>query len=423
MNRWKFRRNTSRLILVLASLLTLIVIVMTGVSVYAITPDGAYIGKIQGTGLTIGDGNSRDRKRASEGQQLEEPNQILYVPGGNKPWANLGFFQAAPKEHTGLLVKAGPSPTPSEWSFPCSAKGRFTIAWKKGSDRGCEPEGVKLQRSSSNRGGLPNNNLQASRKLLAQAEDEVTVVPTPGESIIQTADTATGINVNVLVGDVRVKSAKNPSGRLVKAGERYDYPQDTITPIDTNPILNSPTVQDFLNPNNWRSPDIPQRVADGIAGQLEEMRTALGKGSPAVASNPRNNNNSSQPPLNQSPQRTASQSTQPQPQAENPIYTAPFCFANKGGLWFLGMYVSPDECGQYCGEGRDCQAMSTGTFLPHDRNQVLVNCEGYSQTFVGIGSEPLTQAREAVSYPDNYKPSCTFRVIGSPPEPPQPIAP
>ena len=286
MNRWKFRRNTSRLILVLASLVTLIAIVMTGVSGYAIDPDGAYIGEIKGTGLVIGVGKSGDRKDASKKDELR-PNTILYVPG-NRSWANLGFFEDSPKDSTGLLVQAGPSEMISEWSFPCSAKGRLTINWKKGQKRGCE-EGVKLQ-SSSKRSVLPNNNLQASRKLLAQAEDEVTVVPTPGQSTIQTADSAAGISVNVLVGDVRVKSAKNPGGRLVKAGERYNYPQDTITPIDINPIVNSPEMQDFLNPNNWLSPDIPQRVANGIAGQLGELRTALRNGSPAIASNSGNNN-------------------------------------------------------------------------------------------------------------------------------------
>jgi len=286
MNRWKLRRNTSRLILVLASLLALIIIVMTGAIGHAITPDGAYIGQIEGTGLTIGARNSRDRKRVSLPQQLR-PNTILYVPG-NRSWANLGFFEDSPKDSTGLLVQAGPSEIISEWSFPCSAKGRLTINWKKGEKRGCE-EGVKIQ-SSSKRGGLPNNNFQASRRLLAQAEDEVTVVPTPGESLLQTADNAAGISINVLVGEVQVKSAKNPGGRLVKAGERYDYPQDTITPINTNPIVNSPEMQDFLNPNNWSSPDIPQRIADGFSEQLGEMRTALGKGSPAVASNSGNNN-------------------------------------------------------------------------------------------------------------------------------------
>lgn len=288
MNRWKFRRNTSRLILALASLLTLIIIVMTGVSSYAATPDAAYITHIEGTRITIGVGTNRDREPVSVGQKLEKNNQVLYVPGGNKSLAYLGFIVDAPSESLGLLVSAGPSSTPSEWSFPCKAKGGFTIAWTKGSDRGCEA-GVKVQ-SSSKKGGLPNNNLQASRRLLAQAEDEVTVVPTPGKSTIQTADTFTGISVKVLVGDVRVKSARNPGGRLVKAGERYNYPQDTITPIDINPIVNSPEMQEFLNPDNWSSPAIPQRIADGFSEQLGEMRTALGKGSPAVASNSGNNN-------------------------------------------------------------------------------------------------------------------------------------
>jgi hypothetical protein len=276
MHKFKWQQRTKRFILVLVSLLTLVSILITGAIGYAFTPDGAEVVKIMGTGLTIGDGDSRDRKPASERQQLEKPNQILYVPG-NGSWANLDFFQAAPKEHLGLLVQAGPYPTPSEWSFPCSGTGgRFKIAWKKGSDRGCEPEGVKMQ-SSNKRSSLPNiqNNLQASRRLLAQAQDQVTVVPTPGESVIQTADTAAGITIDVLIGEVRVKSAKNPGGRLVKAGEKYAYPQDTITPIDQNSILNSPEMQEFLNPNNWLYPDIPERLAGAIINQLRDHRLAF----------------------------------------------------------------------------------------------------------------------------------------------------
>jgi hypothetical protein len=286
MNRWKFHRNTSRLILALASLLTLIIIVITGVSSYAVTPDTAfaYIVKFQGNGLTLGTGDIRNRQPVSLKDKLEG-NKVLYIPGGNKPWAHLGFAVDYPKDFAQLIVKAGPHPDVSEWSFPCTAKGGLTIAWKRGDEKACK-DGVKLQ-SSSKKSGLPNNNLQASRRLLAQAEDEVTVVPTPGESTIQTADSAAGITIDVLIGDVQVKSAKNPGGRLVKAGERYDYPQDTITPIDINPILNSPEMQDFLNPNNWLSPDISQRVADGIAGQLGEMQRAVSQlPKQPVASNP-----------------------------------------------------------------------------------------------------------------------------------------
>lgn len=296
MNRLKFRRNTSRLILVLASLLTLIVIVMTGVSSYAATPDVVKIVEIKGTGLVFGVGNN-PRTPANKGDEWQETNKILYVPGGNKPWAHLVFLQAAPLDHTELLVQAGPSETVSEWSFPCKATGgRFKIAWKKGSDRGCEPEGVKLQ-SSNKRSSLPNikNNLQASRRLLAQAQDEVTVVPTPGESVIQTADNAAGIVIDVLIGEVRIKSEKNPGGRLVKAGEKYAYPQDTITPIDQNSILNSPEMQEFLNHNNWRSPGISDRIIGGIVGQLRELRTALAQSQQSVVSNLGNNNLAQKP--------------------------------------------------------------------------------------------------------------------------------
>ncbi|MEG4595378.1 hypothetical protein QUB00_26735 [Microcoleus sp. F8_C2] len=316
MHKFKWQQRTKRFILVLVSLLTLLSIVITGVRSYAVPPDTAfaYIVKFQGNGLTLGTGDIRNRQPVSLKDKLAD-KKILYVPGGNKPWVHLAFAVDYPKDFAGLIVKAGPHPDVSEWSFPCTAKGGLTIAWKRGSDRGCE-KGIGVQRSGSRSGWLPapNYTLQASRKLLkAQTDDEVTVVPGQGETVIQTSDNATGIIVDVLVGEVRVKSAKNSEGRLVRAGERYSYPQDTITAIDPNSILNSPTVQDFLNPNNWRSPDIPQRVADGIAGQLEEMRTALGKGSPAVASNSGNNNNSNQSPLNQPPQRTATLSTQPQP--------------------------------------------------------------------------------------------------------------
>ena len=143
-------------------------------------------------------------------------------------------------------------------------------------------------------------------------------VPGRGETLIQTSDTGNGIAVDVVDGDVNIKSAKNPAGRTVKAGERYSYPQDTITPIDRDAIVRSPSMQDFLNLDNWLSPALPQRVADGVAEQLGQHRSALGLPPQPIASRPGNNNNPSQP-LTPSNPRT-SQPTIPTSRIDFPLY-------------------------------------------------------------------------------------------------------
>ncbi|WP_199247559.1 hypothetical protein [[Phormidium] sp. ETS-05] len=108
--------------------------------------------------------------------------------------------------------------------------------------------------------------------------------PSSDSSIIQTYESANGIEVETILGNILVKSAKYPQGRLIPEGQRYSYPQDSTMPIDRNAIANSREMQDFLNPNNWSSPDLPPRVAEGIGEQLGEMRTALGQGSPVASS-------------------------------------------------------------------------------------------------------------------------------------------
>jgi len=294
MHQLKWQQKTKRFILTLVSLLTGLSILITGVHSYAVTPDAAYLVKIQGNGLLLGEGASRNRQPARVQTQIRG-NNILYVPG-NGPWAYLGFIIDAPLDSAGLLVKAGPSSIPSEWSFPCTARGGFTIAWKKGRDRGCET-GVQVQRSNKKSGLLNHNNfLQASRNLIiAQVDEEVIVVPNQKESLIQTSENGAGIVVDVLLGEVQIKSAKYPQGRPIKAGESYSYPQDIIRPLDPNSILNTPAMQDFLNPDNWKAPDLPERVANNMAEQVGEMQTALSQSSPTIASNSGNNNLSELP--------------------------------------------------------------------------------------------------------------------------------
>ncbi|WP_199247562.1 hypothetical protein [[Phormidium] sp. ETS-05] len=192
-----------------------------------------------------------------------------------------------PLTHAGLLVKAGPHNIASQWSFPCTASGGFKIAWQRGSDRGCE-EGARITRSGARSQGQTDPNgesiLGAKGILKAQGGGEEVIVapPSSDSSIIQTYESANGIEVETILGNILVKSAKYPQGRLIPEGQRYSYPQDSTMPIDRNAIANSREMQDFLNPNNWSSPDLPPRVADGIGQQLGEMRTALGQGSPVA---------------------------------------------------------------------------------------------------------------------------------------------
>ncbi|MDJ1168964.1 hypothetical protein PMG71_05955 [Roseofilum sp. BLCC_M154] len=286
-NRLYILRRVKRLLFAFVSLLTLTLILLTSLPSQGLIPDAAYIVKFQGSRLTLGAGTSRNRQPVQLQDRLES-NRILYIPGDNQHWANLAFAVDSPKDHTGLVVRAGPHRTASQWSFPCTARGRFTIAWQRGRNRGCE-EGIRVQSS-----GSATSQLLTRKALTAQGRNEVVVIPTPGESLIQTADSPTGILVDVLIGEVNVQSDRYPQGRLIRAGQRYAYPEDTVTPIDSNAILNSPELRDFVNPDNW-SPDLFDRFANGIVAQLTELETAIRSNPPTLASPPPSRQPNTQP--------------------------------------------------------------------------------------------------------------------------------
>ncbi|MDJ1168963.1 hypothetical protein PMG71_05950 [Roseofilum sp. BLCC_M154] len=297
-------RKTKKILFALVSLLTLTLILITSLPSHGLIPDFAYIVKFQGSRLTLGAGNSRNRQPVQLQDRLES-NRILYVPGDNQHWANLAFITNSPIDSTGLMVTAGPHRSATQWSFPCTARGHFTIGWQRGGDRGCEP-GIRVQSS-----GSATSQLLTRKALTAQSTNEVVVVPTPGESLLQTSDSSTGVVVDVLIGDVQVQSDRYPQGRLIRAGQRYAYPEDTVTPIDSNAILNSPELRNFRNPNNWTSPDLPDRAASSIVSQLTELETAL----------------------RQLPQQTASQST-PTQASNQPQTTTQSALGNQWALMY-----------------------------------------------------------------------------------------
>lgn len=284
------------LIRAVAALLTCLLILAIGVTSYADVPSAALIVRFRGNGLNVRSGTNRNVIPVRSGQRnvLENSNDVLYVPGDNRSKASFALAVTQVWEYGGLLINTTPSNMPSQYTFPCRFGGRLTIGWRPqggNRDRACN-QGATVGPVRGQNALLPlqgNPNLaQAAKEILkAQANEEVLVVPSDDETVIKTADTGNGITVDVVEGDVNIKSAKNPQGRPVKAGERYSYPQDTITPINRNDLINSPEIQDFLNPDNWLSPEVPPRMANGIAEQLGQHRVALGSPTQPVVSTPR----------------------------------------------------------------------------------------------------------------------------------------
>jgi len=294
-NRFNLHKLLKPIRLVLVGILALVFVVLPSIDSPATTPEAAYISYIKGSELFIGTGTSNSREAAHVSNEVQG-NRILYVPGGRRGSAHLSFIHDWPIESAGLVVQAGPDDVASQWSFPCTAGGRFTMNWKKGSDRGCE-EGVRLTATEARSQGQADPNgedffgskgvlrtgtgggftLGGKEVFTAQAGgEEVIVAPPNSEDVtIQTRSSDTGIEVDTIFSDILVKSAKHPQGRLIPEGQKYSYPQDTTMPIDRNAIINSPEMQDFLNPNNWLFPGLPENVANDLAQQVGEMRTAL----------------------------------------------------------------------------------------------------------------------------------------------------
>lgn len=104
--------------------------------------------------------------------------------------------------------------------------------------------------------------------------------------------------------------------------------------------------------------------------------------------------------------------------------TGRFCnVQNSSGGWWLWITgdTTSDPCqvllNQHC-TGPQCRVVSTGTYLLNGQNQASVNCQGYSNTFVGIGVQPLRKAFDSVV---PFRPFCTFQVRSFPSDNSSPI--
>ncbi len=113
------------------------------------------------------------------------------------------------------------------------------------------------------------------------APGEQIIKPGSGQTLVRGTDTGTGINVDVLIGSVVIRSITKPLGISVKAGQRYSTVDNTTTPIDPKQIAQTSEIQDFLDPKQALSPDLSPKIAEEIAAQIADHRVALGL--PAVA--------------------------------------------------------------------------------------------------------------------------------------------
>jgi hypothetical protein len=105
---------------------------------------------------------------------------------------------------------------------------------------------------------------------------EEIITPGSEQTLIRTIDSGTGVVVDVLLGSVIIRSINGLLGIPVRSGQRYSMIDNTTKPIDLKQISQSPDVQNFLDPKQTISPNLPPQVAEDMAAQIADHRIALG---------------------------------------------------------------------------------------------------------------------------------------------------
>lgn len=279
----------------LAALLVPLSILTSNISSFGEEPSAAIIAKFKGYGMHLRQGTNRNTKPLIPGQppkqyRLREYEDKLYVPGDDTSEASFSLINQQVWEHGGLIISTIPSNVDSEYTFPCRGSGSFRMAWSRqgGSQRSCSDGAIVGPGSKEGISMVPfaitTKLIQDSKNVkLAQANDElnvgqVKIIPGSGETIVQAKTTDDGtIVVTVIVGNVSIESGRNRTTRRLIAPQKYTDSQNEIERDydDCDKIANSPAMKEFVNPDNWLSPDLPERVATGLARQLREHQESL----------------------------------------------------------------------------------------------------------------------------------------------------
>lgn len=311
-------------IAIFLSILIFLPISIIGTQSYAKSPSAAFLVDLEGGSNSVRRGGN-DGTNPIKPKDLLNSEDTLYIPGDRKSWASLGFVIGKVRDYAGLILKTQPYSKTSEYRFPCTASGGFTIAWRptgEGDDRACG-DGLKLERGSSEiysrssffpgkaiaQADEPNRkqNLKAQNPTGATSTDlSDDLLIQPGESqivvrvtnepknekaskLVRVPYTPEGgewsqetvlvernaVRIEVLEGEIAVKSKANSGGKTIREGEKYSYPEDQSDKFISSQEANSCEILRFLNAAYWSSSDNPA-ISNGIAKQLKQHREALG---------------------------------------------------------------------------------------------------------------------------------------------------
>ncbi|MFG6107515.1 CAP domain-containing protein [Leptothoe sp. EHU-05/26/07-4] len=320
--------------LFLSSLLLLVL----GTKVYARIPEAAVIKSVSGPGIsgihfwmrrTSPDSGAkqeliRDIPNISDGNSRIQRGGQLSVPTDGNSLASL-YFEGGGESYDGLVVTTRPLNRSDRQStlyeFPCRfSGGEYLLAWNANSGGACRADdtnpGIEIKRNGENSSssirstdlvvgtasiGKKQNSSEEDSEL---PSDDVEVNPGAGPVVIRTStrlstETAyilercdvdfvgdycqreipvrrDAINIEVLEGEIFVKSEQDPEGETVLEGQSFSYPKKEFTRFDVGQAANSCEVLRFLNAAYWIDSGTSQNIADGITQQLHQHRDYLG---------------------------------------------------------------------------------------------------------------------------------------------------
>jgi hypothetical protein len=197
----------------------------------------------------------------SRSNRLNQKPAYLGVPGNNSN-AKLNFYRNG--KFMGFVASIGSVSNWTTYSYPCTYHvGNAAVGWDISVNGANSCPDIQIVKSGS------AGNLALSQPITQAARSQLIVSPQEELTLIHTYEDNRNLVVDVLLGAIRVKSASNPTGRVVAAGNQYiELPNERyrVQPINLDRAVRSPSVQDFFKLDDWSS----DRAATELVRKFQE---------------------------------------------------------------------------------------------------------------------------------------------------------